>query len=45
MVDFFNYLRSVRYFHWQSVLDILLVAWLFYQCSLWVRGAAPRVLP
>jgi uncharacterized protein (TIGR00159 family) len=29
----------IRYFHWQSVLDVLLVAYLFYQCSLWIRGS------
>src|SRR5919108_6338224 len=39
MVELLSYLRSIRYFHWQSVLDILLVAWLLYQCSLWVRGS------
>jgi uncharacterized protein (TIGR00159 family) len=39
MFDFLSYFRPIRYFHWQSVLDILLVAWLFYQCSLWVRGS------
>jgi uncharacterized protein (TIGR00159 family) len=39
MFDFLSYFGSVRYFHWQSVLDILLVAWLLYQCSLWVRGS------
>ena len=32
-------LSYIRYFHWQSVLDVLLVAYLFYQCSLWVRGS------
>jgi uncharacterized protein (TIGR00159 family) len=31
--------RYLRYFQWQSVLDVLLVAYLFYQCSLWVRGS------
>src|SRR5262245_42367543 len=36
MYDIFSY---IRYFHWQSVLDVLLVAYLFYQCSLWVRGS------
>ena len=36
MHDIFSY---IRYFHWQSVLDVLLVAYLFYQCSLWVRGS------
>ena len=36
MYDVFSY---IRYFHWQSVLDVLLVAYLFYQCSLWVRGS------
>jgi diadenylate cyclase len=39
MAELLSYLRSIRYFHWQSVLDILLVAWLLYQCSLWVRGS------
>jgi diadenylate cyclase len=39
MSELFSYLRSIRYFDWQSVLDILLVAWLLYQCSLWVRGS------
>lgn len=39
MIDFLSYIRSFDYFHWQSVLDILLVAWLLYQCSLWVRGS------
>jgi uncharacterized protein (TIGR00159 family) len=39
MFDLVSYFRSIHYFHWQSVLDILLVAWLFYQCSLWVRGS------
>ena len=32
-------LSYIRYFHWQSVLDVLLVAYLFYQCSFWVRGS------
>src|SRR2546421_7163434 len=32
-------LSYIRYFHWQSVLDVLLVAYLFYQCSLWIRGS------
>jgi diadenylate cyclase len=36
MRDIFSY---IHYFHWQSVLDVLLVAYLFYQCSLWVRGS------
>jgi diadenylate cyclase len=36
MYDIFSY---IRYFHWQSVLDVLLVTYLFYQCSLWVRGS------
>jgi diadenylate cyclase len=36
MYDIFSY---IRYFPWQSVLDVLLVAYLFYQCSLWVRGS------
>ena len=36
MYDIFSY---IRYFHWQSVLDVLLVAYLFYQCALWVRGS------
>ena len=36
MYDIFSY---IRYFHWQNVLDVLLVAYLFYQCSLWVRGS------
>lgn len=36
MYDIVQYLR---YFQWQSVLDVLLVAYLFYQCSLWVRGS------
>src|SRR5207244_12023448 len=36
MYDIFSY---IRYFHWQSVLDVLLVAYLFYQCSLWIRGS------
>jgi diadenylate cyclase len=36
MHDIFSY---IRYFHWQNVLDVLLVAYLFYQCSLWVRGS------
>src|SRR4029434_3407375 len=35
MYDIFSY---IRYFHWQSVLDVLLVAYLFYQCSLWGAG-------
>jgi len=36
MRDIFSY---IHYFHWQSVLDVLLVAYLFYQCSLWIRGS------
>jgi diadenylate cyclase len=36
MYDIFSY---IRHFPWQSVLDVLLVAYLFYQCSLWVRGS------
>jgi diadenylate cyclase len=36
MPDIFSY---IHYFPWQSVLDVLLVAYLFYQCSLWVRGS------
>ncbi len=36
MSDLFSY---IRYFRWHSVLDVLLVAYLFYQCSLWVRGS------
>ena len=32
-------LSYIRYFHWQSVLDVLLVTYLFYQCSFWVRGS------
>ena len=35
----YDILSYIRYFHWQSVLDVLLVAYLFYQCSLWVRGS------
>ncbi len=35
----YDILSYVRYFRWQSVLDVLLVAYLFYQCSLWVRGS------
>jgi uncharacterized protein (TIGR00159 family) len=36
MYDILNY---IRYFRWQNVVDVLLVAYLFYQCSLWVRGS------
>jgi uncharacterized protein (TIGR00159 family) len=36
MYDIFSY---IRHFPWQSVLDVLLVAYLFYQCTLWVRGS------
>ena len=36
MRDIFSY---IHYFHWQSVLVVLLVAYLFYQCSLWIRGS------
>lgn len=36
MYDAFSYLR---YFHWQNILDVLLVTWLFYQCSGWVQGS------
>lgn len=36
MYDIFSY---IRYFRWHSVLDVLLVAYLFYQCSLWIRGS------
>ena len=35
----YDILSYIRYFHWQSVLDVLLVAYLFYQCSLWIRGS------
>jgi uncharacterized protein (TIGR00159 family) len=37
--DVFRVSDYIRYFHWQSVLDILLVAFLFYQCSLWLKGS------
>lgn len=36
MYDIFSY---IRYFRWHSVIDVLLVAYLFYQCSLWIRGS------
>lgn len=36
MRDIFDY---ISYLRWQNVLDVLLVAYLFYQCSLWVRGS------
>jgi uncharacterized protein (TIGR00159 family) len=36
MRDIFSY---IHYLRWHSVLDVLLVAYLFYQCSLWVRGS------
>ena len=36
MSDIFTYLH---YFRWQSGLDVLLIASLFYQCFLWVRGS------
>jgi len=36
MGDMFSY---IHYFRWQNVLDVLLVAYLFYQCSLWIRGS------
>ena len=36
MQDIFSYIHYIR---WHSVLDILLVAYLFYQCSLWIRGS------
>ena len=36
MSDILSYLH---YFRWQSLLDVLLVASLFYQCTLWVRGS------
>ena len=36
MSDILTYLH---YFRWQSVLDVLLIASLLYQCSLWVRGS------
>jgi diadenylate cyclase len=35
----YDILSYIRYFRWQSVLDVLLVTYLFYQCSLWVRGS------
>src|SRR5919202_1701958 len=35
----YDILSYIRYFRWQNVLDVLLVAYLFYQCSLWVRGS------
>lgn len=35
----YDILSYIRYFRWQSVLDVLLVAYLFYQCSLWIRGS------
>ncbi|MGE3539020.1 MAG: diadenylate cyclase CdaA [Candidatus Tectimicrobiota bacterium] len=35
----YDALSYLRYFHWRSVLDVLLVAWLFYQCSSWVQGS------
>lgn len=35
----YDILSYIRYFRWHSVLDVLLVAYLFYQCSLWIRGS------
>ncbi len=35
----YDILSYIRYFQWQSIVDILLVTWLFYQCSSWVQGS------
>lgn len=39
MLEFLSYLSYLSYFRWRNVLDIVLIAFLFYQCYLWVRGS------